>query len=157
MLPFCVKSCIDLYKMYRLLCFFLVFGLFAGCRGSSNRHPVPYAPVNETIYLNTPSAYDLQFVGGSFAHSEWGYRGVVVYRRTNFGDANDFGVYDLCCPNHVSHACGTLFLVDNLTAECPCDGQQFLLFDGQALDGSSTWGLRPYQVGYDGVALYISN
>ena len=64
MLPFCVKSCIDLYKMYRPLYFFLVFGLFAGCRGSSNRHPVPYAPVNETIYLNTPSAYDLQFVGG---------------------------------------------------------------------------------------------
>ncbi|HAB32387.1 MAG TPA: hypothetical protein DCE13_07570 [Cryomorphaceae bacterium] len=143
--------------MKRLVLFFGVFAGVLGCDNRSQQHPVPYVPVNETIYVNTPSAYDLQFVGGAVAYPGWGYRGGVIYRRTQFGDANDFGVYDLCCPNHVSSACGTLFLVDNLTAECPCDGQQFLLFDGQALDGVSTWGLRPYQVGYDGVALYISN
>ena len=143
--------------MWRFVFFLLPVGLFVCCDGNSTQHPVPYAPINETIYLNTPSAYDLQFVGGSVAHLDWGFRGVVIYRRTNYGDANDFGVYDLCCPNHVSETCGTLTLVDNLTAECPCDGQQFLLFDGQPLDGPTTWGLKPYQVGYDGVALYISN
>jgi len=127
------------------------------CDGSTSQHPVPYAPVNETLYLNTPSAYDLQFVGGAAAYPNWGHRGVAIYRRTNFGDANDFGVYDLCCPNHVQSPCGTLQLIDNVTAKCPCDDQSFLLFDGSAMDGTTTWGLKPYQVGYDGVALYISN
>lgn len=52
-------------------------GLFVHCDGTNTRHPVPYAPINETIYLNTPSAYDLQFVGGSVAHLDWG----VPWRR----------------------------------------------------------------------------
>ncbi|NDD47234.1 MAG: hypothetical protein EBZ31_02610 [Flavobacteriia bacterium] len=143
--------------MKKLLSFLVLLTVLIACDGSTSQHPVPYAPVNETIYLNTPSAYDLQFVGGSVAFPNLGYRGIVVYRRTNYGDANDFGVYDLCCPNHVSGTCGTLLLVDNLTAKCPCDDQSFLLFDGSAMDGTTTWGLKPYQVGYDGVALYLSN
>jgi hypothetical protein len=127
------------------------------CTGVSNNHPVPIMQVNENLYLNTPSSYPLQFVGGSIFIPEWGYRGIAIYRRTNFGDANDFGVYDLCCPNHVQENCGTLVLKDNLYAQCPCDDQEFLLFDGQALDGVSAWGLLNYRVGYDGVSLTISN
>lgn len=142
-------------KVYPLFITFIL--ILIACDGSTSRHPVPYAPMNETIYLNTPSAYELQFVGGTETYPSLGYRGVVIHRRTNFGDANDFGVYDLCCPNHVNSTCGTLQLVDNLTAQCPCDDQHFLLFDGSALDGSATWSLKPYQVGYDGTALYLSN
>ena len=134
-----------------------VASIIFSCSGVSNNHPVPITQVNENLYLNTPSSYPLQFVGGSIFIPEWGYRGIAIYRRTNFGDANDFVVYDLCCPNHVEENCGTLVLKDNLYAQCPCDDQEFLLFDGQALDGPTSWGLYNYRVGYNGVSLNISN
>ncbi len=100
------------------------------CDGTDNRHPVPYVLLSETIFLNSPSAFDLQFVGG---------------------------VYDLRCPNHVSQPCGASKVVEGLYAECACDGQRFLLFDGSATSGSTAWGLLPYRVQYDGVSLQISN
>ena len=143
--------------MKKLLSNFIIFLFLNSCSWDGNTHPVPNIPVNENLFLNTPSAYPLQFVGGSIFIPEWGYRGISVYRRTNYGDANDFGVYDLCCPNHVEENCGALELKDNLYAECPCDGQKFLLFDGQAMDGESSWGLFEYRVGYDGVSLHITN
>lgn len=131
-------------------------GLLA-CDGTSNRHPVPYVFVNESVFVNSPSAYDLQFVGGTYVRTDWGHGGIAIYRRTNFGDANDFGAYDLRCPNHVSMPCGATTVVDGLYAECGCDNQRFLLFDGSATDGSTTWGLLPYQVQFDGVRLTVSN
>ncbi len=127
------------------------------CDGPSSRHPVPYVFLNETVFLNSPSAFDLQFVGGTYLRSDWGHGGLVVYRRTNFGEANDFGAYDLRCPNHLSLPCGASTLKDGLYAECACDGQRFLLFDGSATSGQTTWGLLPYQVQFDGVSLQISN
>ena len=127
------------------------------CDGTSNRHPVPYVFVNESVFVNSPSAFDLQFVGGTHIRADWGHGGLVIYRRTNFGDANDFGAYDLRCPNHVSMPCGAATVVDGLYAECSCDNQRFLLFDGSATDGSTTWGLLPYQVQFDGVRLTVSN
>lgn len=127
------------------------------CDGTSNRHPVPYVFVNESVFVNSPSAYDLQFVGGTHVRADWGHGGLVIYRRTNFGDANDFGAYDLRCPNHVSMPCGAATVVDGFYAECSCDNQRFLLFDGSATDGSTTWGLLPYQVQFDGVRLTVSN
>ena len=135
----------------------LTGAVLIACGGSDNRHPVPYVLLSETVFLNSPSAYDLQFVGGIYRRSDWGHGGVAVYRRTNFGDANDFGAYDLRCPNHVSQSCGAAQIVEGLYAECACDGQRFLLFDGSATSGTSTWGLLPYRVQYDGVSLQISN
>jgi nitrite reductase/ring-hydroxylating ferredoxin subunit len=127
------------------------------CDGPSNRHPVPYVFLNETVFLNSPSAFDLQFVGGTYLRNDWGHGGLVVYRRTNFGEANDFGAYDLRCPNHPSLPCGASTLKDGLYAECGCDGQRFLLFDGSATSGQATWGLLPYLVQFDGVSLQLSN
>ena len=143
--------------MRKLLSLLGIFVVVFSCNWGGNIHPVPITQVNETLYLNTPSAYDLQFVGGSIFIPEWGYKGIAIYRRTNFGDANDFGVYDLCCPNHTQESCGTLVIKDNLYGQCACDDQEFLLHDGQALDGISSWGLYPYKVGYDGISLHISN
>tara|TARA_B110000444_G_scaffold38165_2_gene33757 strand:- start:2833 stop:3264 length:432 start_codon:yes stop_codon:yes gene_type:complete len=143
--------------MKKYLFLFVLATVNISCTGVSNNHPVPITQVNENLYLNTPSAYPLQFVGGSIFVPEWGYRGIAIYRRTNFGDANDFGVYDLCCPNHTQENCGRLVLKDNLYAQCPCDEQEFLLFDGQAIDDPVRWGLLPYRVGYDGASLHISN
>ena len=127
------------------------------CDGTSNRHPVPYVFVNESVFVNSPSAFDFHFVRGTHIPPDWGPSGLVIYRRTNFGDANDFGAYDLRCPNHVSMPCGAATVVDGLYAECGCDNQRFLLFDGSATDGSTTWGLLPYQVQFDGVRLTVSN
>ena len=131
-------------------------GLFVlGCRLNSNEHPVPYVPVDETVYLNSASAYDLQFVGGHIILPNHGHKGVIIYRRTAFEEANDFGVYDLCCPNHVDEACGVIEVVDGIYGRCSCDDQEFLLHDGAAMNGTTTWGLRPYQVDYDGISIRI--
>ena len=137
-----------------------VFNLFAistlliSC-GDRNPHPVPYVPVNEVVYLSTPSGYPLQFVGGTVVLPDAGVRGIVVYRRTLQENVDDFAALDLCCPNHLEAGCG-LELEDNLYAVCPCDGQRFLLFDGQPLDGN-TYPLLPYRISYDGNALRIRN
>jgi nitrite reductase/ring-hydroxylating ferredoxin subunit len=117
---------------------------------------VPYVPVNEVVYLSTPSGYPLQFVGGTVVLPDAGVRGIVVYRRTLQENVDDFAALDLCCPNHLEAGCG-LELEDNLYAVCPCDGQRFLLFDGQPLDGNTTYPLLPYRISYDGNALRIRN
>ena len=133
-----------------------VFNLFAistlliSC-GDRNPHPVPYVPVNEVVYLSTTSGYPLQFVGGTVVLPDAGVRGIVVYRRTLLENVDDFAALDLCCPNHLEAGCG-LELEDNLYAVCPCDGQRFLLFDGQPLDGNTTYPLLPYRISYDGKA-----
>jgi nitrite reductase/ring-hydroxylating ferredoxin subunit len=133
----------------------IIISTFLWSCGDSPTHPVPYVPVNEVVYLSTPSGYPLQFIGGTVVLPDAGVRGIAVHRRMLQGTVDDFGAFDLCCPNHVQPACGALELEDNLYAVCPCDGQRFLLFDGQALDGSSTYSLLPYSVGFDGNALRI--
>ena len=138
-----------------VLYLFAISTLFASC-GDSNPHPVPYVPVNEVVYLSTPSGYALQFVGGTVVLPDAGVRGIVVYRRTLQENVDDFAALDLCCPNHLQAGCG-LELEDNLYAVCPCDGQRFLLFDGQPLDGNTTYPLLPYRISYDGNALRIRN
>ena len=127
----------------------------SNCGGTTSQHPVPYIAVDESIYLNSPSAYDIQFVGGHMTLPTKGYSGIVIYRRSNYGDANDFAVYDMACPNHVNDPCGTL-QVDGLYGNCGCDDQQFLIYDGQALDGVTAWGLRPYRITYQGQSIRIT-
>ena len=143
------------YSIHRFPLWVFAF-LLLGC-GDTVKHPVPYVSVNEWVYLSTPTGYPLQFIGGTVLLPDAGYKGIVAYRRTALGDNDDFSAYDLTCPNHVSSGCGTLALVDNLYAECPCDGPQFLLYDGQALGGSTTYPLYTYKTTYDGNALHIKN
>lgn len=138
-----------------VLCLAAIATLLGSC-GDSLQHPVPYVPVNEVVYLSTPSGYPLQFIGGTVLLPDAGVQGIVVYRKTLQGTVDDFAALDLCCPNHVSQGC-TLELEENLYGVCPCDGQRFLLFDGQPLDGSTTYSLLPYRLSFDGNALRIRN
>lgn len=141
---------------WRLILLWALVGFsVSGCRFDTPEHPVPYVPVDETVYLNSASAYDLQFVGGHMILPNHGYKGIIIYRRTDFGESNDFGVYDLTCPNHVDDACGAVEVVDGIYGQCSCDDQEFLLHDGAAMNGETTWGLRPYQADYNGVSLRI--
>ena len=76
--------------MHRIVLYlFAISTLFISC-GDRNPHPVPYVPVNEVVYLSTPSGYPLQFVGGTVVLPDAGVRGIVVYRRTLQENVDDF-------------------------------------------------------------------
>lgn len=127
----------------------LAFAMVAsvGCK-KQNSTTVPFVNVQEFVYLSTPEGFNLQVQGG-WVYRNAGYKGLVVYRRNYNFQFDDFVTYDRACPLHWQDDCGTLLVEDDIYLTCPCDGHQFLLFDGQPLDGNSP-PLRTYNTQYDG-------
>lgn len=139
-----------------LLTLILLVVASLSCKKAQNDNPIPYVIVNEFVYLNNPSSFNLQVQGG-WIYNYGGYAGLVVYRRYFVQQYNDFIAYDRACPLHFEQSCGTLKVVDDIFLECPCDGHQYLLFDAQPLDGNSPQ-LRFYNTQFDGTnQIYISN
>lgn len=140
----------------KILIFLIFITSALACSDSSVQTNVPNVAVDEYIYLNNASSYNLRFVGGWIYHSG-GNKGLIIYRRYFNGDGNDFGAYDRTCPNHPYESCGKL-TVSGDYAKCGCDDQQFLLFDGTPLNGSTTYPLRAYDVTFDGInVIHVSN
>ena len=128
----------------------------AGCNKQRVNDLIPNVAVNEFVYLNNPSSFNLQVQGGWIYHTG-GFAGLVVYRRYFTQQNNDFVAYERACPLHFAQSCGTLKVVDDIFLECPCDGHQFLMFDGQPIDGNSPQ-LRFYNTFFDGSnVIQISN
>ena len=144
-----------IHRTYLLTLFFAVVAS-VGCNKQTDTNPIPNVAVNEFVYLNNPSSFNLQVQGG-WVYNIGGYAGLVVYRRYFTQQYNDFMAYDRACPLHYAQSCGTLKVVDDIYLECPCDGHQFLLFDGQPLDGKSPQ-LKYYNTYFDGInVIQISN
>lgn len=111
--------------------------------------PLPQISFNQTIYLSNPSSYNLQFVGGWILH-EGGLKGIVVYRKKFDQLYDDFVSYERACPQHYPDQCGQLIVVDDIYLQCSCDNtHQYLLIDGQPLDGSQ-YAIRTYNTQFDG-------
>lgn len=128
---------------------------FIACK-SDIPQQIPNVFVDEYIYLNNPSAYAINFIGGHIYYDA-GYKGLVIYRRYNNNDGNDWVAYERACPDHYSRDCGLLNVVEDTFLECPCDGTRFLLFDGSVTEGESTYPLLQYQVDYLGDRIRITN
>jgi len=127
----------------------IIVASLLGCKREDNLNNIPNVFVQEFVYLNNPSSFNLNTPGG-WVYNPGGFSGLVVYRR-NFTNAfDDFIAWDRACPLHFNESCGTMNVVDNLFLECPCDGQQFLMFDGMPIDGKAPQ-MRFYTTFFDGV------
>ncbi len=131
-----------------ILTLILLLVAYTGCKKNSNSSLIPNVAVNEFIYLNNPSSFNLQVQGG-WIYNQGGYKGLVVYRRYFNFQSDDFVGYERACPLHFADACGTLKVVNDIYLECPCTGHQYLMFDGLPIDASSEQ-LRFYNTQFDG-------
>lgn len=133
----------------------IIFLVASGCRKSQPDN-FPNVGFETYVYLNNPSNQILQQPGGWVYH-DGGYRGLIIYRRQLTGAADDFGVYDRGCPEHFSENCGILEVTDDdLFAECPCEGERYLLLDGSPAENARL-GLKMYPGSLNSGVLYIRN
>ncbi len=127
----------------------------SGC-GKSRPDNFPDVAFETYVYLNNPSNNALKQPGGWVYH-DGGYRGLIIYRRQLTGGPEDFGVYDRGCPQHITDNCGYLEISDDdLFAECPCSGEEYLLLDGSPVNNSE-FGLKMYPASLNSGVLYIRN
>ena len=127
----------------------------SGCE-KNRRQNFPNTQFEEYIYLNNPTSLPLQTIGGVITHPG-GYRGLLVYRRYQNRAEGDFAAYDRGCPQHFAQDCGQLEIsADQSYAECPCEGERYLLFDGSPAD-KARLPLISYPTSFDGSILYITN
>lgn len=120
------------------------------CAKNEDQYQIPNVGVEEVLYLNNPSNFDLQVVGGHTTIPA-GYRGIIVYRRYGNGGVNDFAAYEQACPIHFSSDCGKVEVEDAIYLTCACDSSQWVLFDGSPLQGNNAPAVKFYNVQFDGI------
>ncbi|GAB5556809.1 MAG: hypothetical protein SchgKO_10220 [Schleiferiaceae bacterium] len=120
------------------------------CSKNNDEYQIPNVGVEEVLYLNNPSNFDLQVAGG-YLSIPAGYRGIIVYRRYATGGVNDFAAYEQACPLHFDQDCGKLEVEDGIYLMCPCDSSQWVLFDGSPIQGNNAPAVKFYNVQFDGI------
>jgi nitrite reductase/ring-hydroxylating ferredoxin subunit len=128
-------------------CFF-----YSSCR--REEHPVPYVPVDVTLYVSDPQFMPINAIGGS-TYYPGGSRGLVIYRRSQ----EDFITYDRHCPFQPENPCGRLMFdsTASFTLIDTCCGSKFLITDGTVQQGPAHNMLRQYRTEYDGIKIHIYN
>ena len=112
--------------------------------------PVPYVYVNYTVYLNNPSNNNLRVPNGYLLIPDQGNMGIILYRRSDTVESDDFVAFDLTCtyevqnPDSLQRTCK--LKVDNtgFYLECPCCGSKFTIWDGLVASGPARWSLKEY-------------
>ena len=126
-----------------------------GCKKSRTRN-FPNVQVEQYVYLNNPSNYDLSVPGGWVYH-EGGYKGIIIVRRFINNTQDDFAAFDRACPAHYSEDCSQLVIMDNnVYAQCKCHNEKYVLFDGSPSDGA-TESLIQYRTDYRDGVVYVYN
>lgn len=103
---------------------------------------IPNVPVNFTIYLTLPQYSSLNSIASHAIVNDYGYRGIVIYRRSQ----DEFVAFDLACPKDPSNT----MIVDSSginTVDLSC-GSKFLLEDGSVLNGPATRPMKQYNTEY---------
>jgi len=107
--------------------------------------PVPYVPVNYTVYLTNPSNYHLRVPGSHLILPDEGNLGIILYRKT-MGDPDDFIALDLTCTNEPYGTCKVeLDEETGFYLVCPCCGSEYSVMDGYVTKGPARWPLKEYQ------------
>ncbi len=139
-----------------LLLLTVLFMMVAPACKKNRQTDFPNVRVEQYVYLNNPSNYDLATPGG-WTYHEGGYRGIIVVRRFINGTQDDFAAFDRACPIHYSDECSQLIVTDdNIFGECQCNNEKYLLFDGSPSDGAQQ-SLIQYRTDYRDGVVYISN
>lgn len=127
----------------------------SGCKKNKTYY-FPNVAVDEYIYINNPSSYNLLSPGGWIYHAG-GYKGLIIYRVKQTGGSDDFVAYDRGCPSHYANNCGTLEVTsDDLYAKCGCEDEKYLLLNGAPSDGANL-PLQVYRTTFDGNVIHIYN
>ena len=116
------------------------------CRKDRN-HPIASVPFDLTIDLTLPSYVELNGAGG-WAYVIGGIKGIIVYRQSY----DVFVAFERQSPEDPENTCseGLKPMESNfLQLDDPCSNAVFSLYDGSPVSGSK-WGLRQYQVLWDG-------
>ncbi len=129
---------------------------FFSCKKNNNDDSIPNIPVNITVYLSLPQYVNLNSVGGYVIIPEYGYRGIIIYRRA----LEEFVSFDLACPYDVN-VNNAKINVDSsgITMVDPQCGSKFSLYDGSVQHGPATRPLKMYNSVYESGSnsVYISN
>ncbi len=126
--------------------------IFTGCEKDSG-DPLPQVYVEETIFLNNPSNFNLTVVGGWIYH-QGGLRGLIIYRQT----LDEFVAYERNCLTIIDATCSRLAVDStNTFVTCPCDNAQYLLFDGSPTGGPAAQPLKRYRTSFDGQVIRVTN
>jgi hypothetical protein len=119
----------------------------------NSQHPVPYVPVEMTIYPNDPLNFQIQSVGG-WQYFNGGINGIIVYRKTQQEFVAIERSSSFLPDNPAARA---VVQADNFTLRDTVSGSQWQIIDGTVTQGPAKWPLRIYGTVYDGNALRIRN
>lgn len=139
-------------KGIRLLTIIICTVSLSDCKNRNDEHIVPPVALRLNISTNLAQYNDLNFVGG-WIYQEGGYNGVLIYRAS----IEEFKAYDRQAPYEVINACKIIVDSSNVIAEDTCTGSQWLLQDGQVINGPAFYPLKEYQTSYDGATLTVYN
>ena len=142
--------------MRHLFVLTLIFLMVASACKKNQISDFPNVNVDQYVYLNNPSTFDLNAPGG-WIYETGGFKGIVVVRRFVNNDQDDFAAFDRACPEHYDQDCSRLEVSgDDLFMKCSCNGEKYLLFDGSPSDGASL-GMKQYRTTFNNNVLHISN
>ena len=130
--------------------------LYFSCKKSSTDGTIPNVPVSFTVYLSLPQFVTLNSIGGYVTIPEYGYRGIIVYRRSQ----DEFVAFEQAC-TYDPTVMGAKIVVDSsgITTVDPKCGSKFNLYDGSVLHGPATRPMKSYNSVFDSGtnSVYISN
>ena len=135
--------------MMKKIMVILVVGVLISCSSdSSNRNPfIPEVNFSFEVNLNLPLFSVLNTTGNAiFINNPGvGVRGVFVI---NSG-FDTFLAWEANCPNLSPNNCSTMEIVGGTNVRCPCDDNEYSLFNGQLLseptEGERTFSLLNYR------------
>lgn len=146
--------------MVRLLSLIITFSLlFVSCnkknKAAQNQanNPVPYVPVDITIYPNDPLNFKIQGIGG-WQYFNGGLNGLVVYRKST----QEFVAIERTSSYYPDNAAAKVKVQsDNFTLRDTISNSKWQIVDGAVINGPAEWPLRLYSTNYDGNVLRIKN
>ncbi len=144
------------FKSIVLILFAFVALLFA-CKKKTNNtvrdNPVPYAPVDMTIYPNDPLYFKIQAIGG-WMYVNGGINGLIVYRKSQ----QEFVALERTSSYLPDNpAAKAKVMSDNFTLRDTISDSRWQIYDGTVTQGPAAWALRVYGTVYDGNSLRIRN
>lgn len=133
--------------------------LFFGCQKKKNTaqtqadHPVPYIPLDITIYPNDPLNFKIQGIGG-WQYFNGGINGIVVYRKSQ----QEFVALERTSSYLPNNAEAKVKVQsDSFTLRDTISNSKWQIVDGTVTNGPAQWALRIYSTNYDGNSLRIRN
>ena len=122
------------------------------CTKNEDSSDVPDVAVNLSIYVNLPSNFALQAIGG-YQYYDGGSNGIVVFR----SDVDQFMAYDRHSTYQVDNYCQVEVDSSSIYLSDPCSGSRFSLYDGSVVEGPAVYPLTQYKTSYSNDVLRVYN